>query len=197
MKNLKEYKKYYFLEQYLFEDVSKNFKNSGCLTPEEFFAIVIWKRNASKTKIREGVKSSGRTICEIISKISEYGKPEQRLNALLSPKISGIGIAFASAILTVCYLDDFTVVDYRAITSLIKILKNKDFLNKEEIKVGIKEFFEGNPSNSPKAYLKYCQLCKEEAIKIGVSLRDFDRILWAKDFYEGEGGLKNFVKGLK
>jgi len=39
---------------------------------------------------------------------------EQRLNALLSPKIPGIGIAIASAILTVCYPDDFTIADYRA-----------------------------------------------------------------------------------
>lgn len=116
MKDLKEYKKYYFLEQYLFKDVSNNFKNHGFLTPEEFFAIVIWKRNASKTKIREGVRNSGRTIREITSKIRE-----QKLNVLLFPKIPGIGIAFASAILTVCYPDDFTVVDYRATTSLIKI----------------------------------------------------------------------------
>lgn len=198
MKDLKEYKKYYFLEEYLFEEVSKNFKANGCLTPEEFFAIVIWKRNASKTKIRDGIKSSGRTICEITSKISEYKKPEQRLNVLLSPKIPGIGIAFASAILTVCYPDDFTVVDYRAVTSLIKILKNvNDFsikLSKEEIKAG-NSFFEGNPSNSPKAYLKYCEICKIERKKINVSLRDFDRILWAVDFYEGEDGLKDFVRG--
>lgn len=200
MKDLKEYKKYYFLESYLFENVSRNFKNSGCLTPEEFFAIIIWKRNASKTKIRDGIKNSGRTIYNITSEISSKDKKwEQKLNVLLSPKIPGISIAFASAILTVCYPDNFTVVDYRAVISLIKILKNKDFsvkLSKEEIKTSNKHFFKGNPFNSIKAYLEYCRLCRERAIKAGVSLRDFDRILWAIDFYEGEGGLRDFVKGL-
>ena len=56
MGDLKKYLKYYFLEDYLFNDVNKNFQRRGYLTPEEFFAIVIWKRNASKTKILNGIK---------------------------------------------------------------------------------------------------------------------------------------------
>jgi len=180
MENLEKYLKYYFLEDYLFDDVHKNFQKRGHLTPEEFFAIVIWKRNASRTKILNGIKKTGRTIREITSKISTAKTREQRLNALLSPKISGIHIAFASAILTVCYPNDFTVADYRAYASL------KDF--GEEVS--------GNPTISTSAYFEYLDKCKKLAHRYNLSLRNFDRILWAKDFYEGKNGLRYLVVGL-
>ncbi|MEK9132533.1 MAG: hypothetical protein AAB606_02390 [Patescibacteria group bacterium] len=181
MSDLEKYLKYYFLEDYLFNDVNKNFQRRGYLTTEEFFAIVIWKRNASKTKILNGIKKNERTIRKITSKISTAKTKEQRLSALLSPKIPGIGIAFASAILTVCYPDDFTVADYRAYASL------KDF--GEEII--------GNPTAKVSAYFEYLEKCKKLAHKHNLSLRNFDRILWAKDFYEGANGLKQLVKGIE
>ncbi len=178
MENLEKYLKYYWLENYLFDDVNKNFHDRGYLNPEEFFAIVIWKRNASKTKIRDGLKSK-RTVCAITSEI--FSAPtEQKLNVLLSPKIPGIGIAIASAILTVCYPNDFTIADYRARTSL------KDF--GEEVS--------GNPTVSTSAYFDYLAKCKKLAHRFNLSLRDFDRILWAKDFYEGKNGLRHLVDGL-
>jgi len=39
--------------------------------------------------------------------------------------------------------------------------------------------------------------CKKLAHKYNISLRDFDRILWAKDFYEGKNGLKHLVEDLE
>src|SRR3989344_1506018 len=121
MENLEKYLKYYFLENYLFNDVHKNFQKREHLTPEEFFAIV-----------------------------------------------------------TVCYPNDFTVADYRACASL------KDF--GEEVS--------GNPTVSTSAYFEYLAKCKKLAHRFNLSLRDFDRILWAKDFYEGKNGLRHLVDGL-
>ena len=118
MEYLKKYLKYYFLEDYLFNDVRNNFQERGYLIPEEFLAIVIWKRNASKTKILNGIRKNGRTIYEITSGISAAKSREQKISVLLSPKIPGIGVAIASAILSVCYPDDFTIADYRARASL-------------------------------------------------------------------------------
>ncbi len=181
MKNLEKYLKYYFLEDYLFNNVRKNFQKHGRLTPEEFFAIVIWKRNASKTKILNGIKRNKRTISEITLRISEAKTREQRLDALLSPRIPDIGIAIASAILTVCYPDDFTIADYRACSSL------KNF-GEEVI---------GNPTTKISSYFEYLDKCKKLAHKHNLSLRDFDRILWAKDFYEGRNGLQHLVKNLE
>jgi len=181
MENLEKYLKYYFLEDYLFNDVHNSFQKCGRLTPEEFFAIVIWKRNASKTKILNGIKRNRRTVSEITLKISEAKTREQKLSVLLSPKIPGIGIAIASAILTVCYSDDFTIADYRACASL------KEF--GEEIS--------GNPTSSTSAYFEYLDKCKKLAHRYNLSLRNFDRILWAKDFYEGKNGLQHLVEGLE
>lgn len=181
MGDFEKYLNYYFLENYLFNEVSKNFQKRGYLTPEEFFAIVIWKRNASKTKILNGIKEGKRTIKEITLKISQAKELEQKLDVLLSPKISGIGIAIASAILTVCYPDNFTIADYRACAAL------KDF--GEEIA--------GNPISNITAYFEYLKKCKKLSRKHNLSLRDFDRMLWAKDFYEGENGLKNLVKKME
>lgn len=177
----KKYLKYYWLENYLFDDVNKNFHNRGHLIPEEFFAIVIWKSNRAKTNVRGGIIKSKRTIRAITSEIFQAKTPEQKFNVFLSPKVPNIGIPIASAILTVCYPNDFTIADYRACASL------KNF--GEEVG--------GNPTINISTYFEYLDKCKKLAHKYKVSLRDFDRVLWAKDFYEGKNGLKHLVEGLE
>ncbi len=179
MDNLEEYLKYYFLENYLFTDVNKNFQKNGYLASEEFFAIVIWKSNRAKTNVRRGIEKSKKTIREITSEVFRATTPEQKLNILTS--IPSIGIPMASAILTVCYPDDFTVADYRACAAL------KNF--GEEII--------GNPTTRTATYFEYLEKCKKLAHKYNFSLRNFDRILWAQDFYEGANGLKHLAKGIE
>jgi len=179
MDNLEKYLKYYFLENYLFNDINKNFQKRGYLTPEEFFAIVIWKSNRAKTNIRRGIEKSKKTIRAIMFGVFRAKTPEQKLVILTS--IPSIGIPMASAILTVCYPDDFTVADYRACATL------KNF--GEEII--------GSPTAKISTYFEYLEKCKRLARKYNFSLRDFDRILWAKDFYEGTNGLKHLAKGIK
>ncbi len=179
MNELKNYLKYYFLENYLFNDISDNFRERGYLTPKEFFAIIIWKSNRVKTNVKKGIEKSKKTIRTITSEVFRAKSPEQKLYILTS--IPSIGIPMASAILTVCYPDDFTVADYRACSSL------KNF-GEETI---------GNPTVKISTYLKYLEKCKKLARKYNFSLRDFDRILWAKNFYEGTNGLKNLAKGME
>lgn len=179
MENLEKYLKYYFLENYLFNEVSKNFQKRGYLTPEEFLAIVIWKSNRAKTNVKRGIEKSKKTIRTITSEVFQTKTPEQKITALTS--IPSIGIPMASAILAVCYPDDFTVADYRACEAL------KSF--GEEII--------GNPTTKISIYFEYLEKCKKLARKYNFSLRDFDRILWAKDFYEGTNGLKHLAKGIE
>ena len=179
MGDLKKYLKYYFLEDYLFVEVGKNFQKNHRLAPEEFFAIVIWKSNRAKTNVRRGIEKSKKTVRTITSEVFQAKTPEQKLNILTS--IPNIGIPIASAILTVCYPDDFTVADYRAYATL------KDF--------GVE--VAGNPTVNVSAYFEYLKKCKELARKHNLSLRNFDRILWAKDFYEGANGLKRLAGGVK
>lgn len=177
---MKKYLKYYFLEDYLFKTVNKNFHKNKCLTPEEFLAIIIWKRNASKTKVVEGVNASGKSIRTITNEIYKSTNRERKLQILL--EIKNIGIAIASAVLTVLYDKEFTVLDYRAKNSLkIKI-------------IGIQ--VKGDPDNKPEDYFSYVDLCKKGAKKYNLSLREFDRALWAMDFYAGKNGLKEIAEKL-
>ena len=178
-KRLKDYVKYYSLEDYLFGEVSRNFYKDHSLSAEDFFAIIIWKSNRSKTKIVRRLKQEGLTVSEIVRNIRTESR-EGQLQYLIGKKI-GIGIPIASAILAVCYPKDFTVVDYRVIASL----------------KALKEEVEGNPKLKPKAYFDYIDKCKKIAKDMGVSLRQVDKVLWGYDFYEGKNGLKELANKLK
>lgn len=179
MNDSEKYIKYYFLENYLFSEVSAAFKERGFLAPEEFFAILIWKSNRSKTKIRDSILKNGKTVRGIMTEVSKADTPGLKLDILDS--VPYIGIPIASAILSVCYPDDFTVADYRACAAIKKYGKE----------------INGNPTASKTAYFEYLNACKELARESNLSLRDFDRMLWAKDFYAGANGLRDLIKGLK
>lgn len=132
MENLEKYLKYYFLEDYLFNEVYENFKYRNYLKPEEFLAIVIWKSNRAKTKFK--IKSRGELNAEKIkiatkelySLAKNCEKNEEKMLGVIT-ELSGIGIPTASAILTVCYPNYFTIIDYRAKESLMKYLKEYDY----------------------------------------------------------------------
>lgn len=178
MNNPKEHLKYYFLEDYLFNDVSQKFHHRGYLEPKEFFAIVIWKSNRAKTRVLKGIKNSKKTVRTITEEIFKASTRQEKLKLLTD--IYGIAIPMASAILAVCYPDQYTIADYRA---------------KAALKVLGEELL-GDLTAQDSAYFEYVDKAKVLAKKHGVSLRDFDRILWGKDFYEGENGLQKLVEGL-
>lgn len=183
MGNLREYRKYYFIESYLFEEVTENFQRERSLTTEEFLSIVIWKRRASVSKIIKGVINSGRSVEEIIRTVDQKGSREEQLRELCS--IKGIGIAIASAILTVCYPKIFTVLDYRALNSL----RNIAGVACENLPQKVEYFKE-------KHFFQYVDICERTRQKHNLSLRNFDRVLWAMDFYDGDDGLKELATKL-
>lgn len=158
----------YGVEGYLFEDVSRRFAQTGTLPPYDFFAIVIWKSNRTKTKIADGLTSTGKSVEALMREVSEASEPEIKVSALL--QVPGIGLAMASAILTVCYPEEFTVLDYRAWNTLCS------------------SDVPGLPSQYPVTtaeYLQYCLACKNLAQRVGLSLRDLDRALWTRSWENG------------
>lgn len=165
----------YDLEGYLFNVVSPRFQRDGTLQPYDFFAIIIWKSNRSKTNIKRGLAAARTSATELMSQVSEAPTALAKLDALV--RIPGIGLAIASAILTVCYPEQFTVLDYRA----------WDTAKKERIG--------GLPDREPQTpteYLQYCQACQRFAARLGMSLRDLDRALWAKSW---ERDLQRLISG--
>jgi len=176
---IKHYSKYANLEEYLFNSIQKNFEKNHQLTPEEFYTIVIWKANRAKTLIKRELRKSNISIKKLSRDLYSQKDPKEKIKLLVD--IKGIGYPIASAILSVCYPDEYTIVDYR--------------VKKTMTKLGIK--IDGNPSANADAYLDYVMQCKKLANDNKVSLRSIDKYLWGYDFFEGTNGLAKFVKGLE
>jgi len=168
----------YHLEHYLFNVVSRRFRQDRTLTPYDFFAIVIWKSNRSKTKIRKGLARRRKSVKELMRMVSQASAPGGKVEVLL--EVRGIGLAIASAILTICYPRSFTVLDTRAWKTLKAV-------ESESVK--------GLPGHYPRnslEYLRYCRVCRRLADTTGLCLRDIDRALWAFDW---DRDLHNFARG--
>jgi thermostable 8-oxoguanine DNA glycosylase len=97
--------------------------------------------------------------------VSQEGTLDAKVQRLLS--IPGIGIPIASAILAVCYPEQFTILDRRVWETL-----------KEASVEGLTPGFPQDAAG----YLQYCQACSHNADKARLSLRDLDRALWAKNW---------------
>ena len=173
---LKRWLKLYDLERYLFKEVSPRFRREQTLRPYDFFAIVVWKSNRAKTKIKRGLLDAGKTVQDLMCEVSQAETPGKKVGILLD--VDGIGPAMASAILTVCYPEEFTVLDYRA----WQVLEQ----------AGIAGLPDDYPWDS-ESYLQYHDACRRLAEHIGLSLRDLDRALWAKSW---EADLHKLVSGL-
>jgi thermostable 8-oxoguanine DNA glycosylase len=173
------YSKFSSIENYLFNDVHNNFLKNHKLTVTEFYSIVIWKANRAKGYIKNGLLEAKTTVNQLTSRI--YSTENIRGKIELLTNINGIGYPIASAILTVCYPDEFTIVDYRAVRSLKRY--------------GIA--MNGNPSTNINSYLNYVSICKKTAQDNHLTLRELDKYLWGYDFIEGRNGLIEFTKGLE
>ena len=167
----------YNLEDYLFGTVTRRFQEEGHLHTHDFFAIIIWKSNRAKTRIRAGLQQIGKTAEQVTREMHLAATGEGKLQVLLA--VPGFGIPMASAILTVCYLDEFTILDWRAWEGLCAW----------EV--------EGLPGRCPAVaagYLQYCDACRRIAREFDLSLRDLDRALWGRSW---EQGLLELVSGLE
>lgn len=185
MQNLQDYRTYYNLESYLFDTVGPAFHKNKCLTAFDLFAIVIWKAERNKGRVKNGFlvgKSKMKHINDILRKYHEKNLTREGVVTALD-SISGIGIPTASAILTVLYPKDFTVVDVRA----------KQTFKRDDLRAycGQNQSFTVDPSNNVSGYVnEYLVACKKAADGLGLTLREFDKVLWGYSFHED---LKNFV----
>jgi len=156
--------KLYWLEKYLFEDVHERFEGGQRIDDFDFYSIIYWKRNASKTNIKKGLAKLGKTPGELLDELGQAQRLEDKFAVLT--KVSGIGVAIASAILAVCYPEEYTVVD----TYVLSMLKKGKHLSDGSLTV--------------EGYREYNEWCKEESGKYDMSLRDVDRALWTKAWRE-------------
>ena len=163
---------YYDLETYLFVTVSKRFAEKHTLSAFDFFCIVIWKANLRKSRISRRLLAKGTyadldaAVHALVGAIATAPSPKERLRVLIQGW--GFLLPMASAILTVLYPDDFTIYDIR----VYGVLGDFEWVQN---KTRYDELWDG--------YSKYITAVGKAA-PADLSLRDKDRWLWGKSFYE-------------
>lgn len=201
---MENFLKYYWLEQeYLEKEVRRDFheRKPKHLTVEEFFAIVEWKNpKFGKTKLSYLTDKDIRKFTEDIGKETDKKKQLEILLMDGAKDRKGIRLATASAVLTILYPDDFTVYDIRVRKQLAKggVWEKVEKLRKDGIKEYIPEDITGSKNQIQRYFTDYVpnvlMLGRKLSTRKLLSLRDCDRFLWVRDWYEE---LRIFLKNRK
>jgi hypothetical protein len=119
-----DYLRYYDLESYLFENVTKKFHENGSIGAFDFFSIVVWKANRAKSVTAKRLRKAKRAgesldaLCHrLTAEVDDAPDPKARF-MVLTDQPWGFALPMASAILAVLYPDEFTIYDYRVCEEL-------------------------------------------------------------------------------
>ena len=158
---LKLSSKFYDLDDYLFRCVTAKFAKQNTLNAFDFYAIVTWKSNRSISKVKNGLVTAKLTPPTLMAKVSACASDRDRMVEL--DKVTGIGVPIASAILTVCYPNRFTILDYRAWEALFhfKMVMSQTM-----------------PNDIAGYFSIYLPVCRAMAIKQNMTLRELDKAMW-------------------
>jgi hypothetical protein len=79
-----DYRRYYDLESYLFEEVGSRFAQAGVLDAFDFFCIIAWKSNRAKSAVarrllRHGHGSLDEAVQELTSAIAGQPHAKERM----------------------------------------------------------------------------------------------------------------------
>src|SRR5574337_795194 len=101
-------------ESRVFPEIRKRLSKNEGLSKRDVLLILKWKLGRIKGSNAKTV--SDENLKKINKVIVDAKKPEKAVAALKAlDKIPGIGVATATAILTVCYPDTFTIIDERVL----------------------------------------------------------------------------------
>jgi len=164
-----DFARYYDLEEYLFREVSSGYQTNRQISAFDFFCIIIWKANRSKSKVAKRMLAQGHrdlasAVETLLSAISTAKGNKERLRVLVEGW--GFRLPMASAILTVLYPDDFTVYDVRVCDVLC------DFKD-AQYKTRYDDLWE--------RYSAYITRVRDSVPNV-TTLRDKDRYLWGQSF---------------
>lgn len=164
-----DYLKYFDREHYLFEEVHSRFHTEHSFGAFDFFSIVIWKANRAKSRIARKLLKDERpgkrnleSRCRALTR-SLYHASDRKERLRLLIEDWEFALPMASAILAVCWPEDFPVYDYR-----------------------IREQIAGFPASSPSNFenlWQYYEQYRTAVSKLGprrLTLRDKDKYLYGK-----------------
>ncbi len=164
-----DYRKLYDPENYLFEEVSRRFHDIGYLRAFDFFCIVIWKANRSKSKIAKRLLSKGHpdldsAVVALTKSLANAEDDKARMKILIVEW--GFRLPMASAILTVLYPVSFTVYDFRVCEMLDGFFNLQNKTNFDSLWNDYESFIAAVKKATPPEY----------------NLRDKDKWLWGNSF---------------
>jgi thermostable 8-oxoguanine DNA glycosylase len=142
---------------------------SSQLSKRDVLLILKWKlARLKKVNSRTVTDANTKKINEAVKTAGNIDRRVEALNDL--SKIPGIGLAAATAILTVCHPDDFTIIDRRVLEQLTLYPPKLAAHKRTEYRTD---------DWTPEEYLdEYLPRVKERAELWKCSLRDADRALW-------------------
>lgn len=167
------YLRYYNLEKYLSDVVEERFRNEGMLGAFDFFCIIIWKANRSKSRVAALLKAKNHAtldgaVSALCNALTFATDRKERMRVLIEEWKFRLPIA--SAILTVLCPEEFTVYDFRVCEVLLKLNSSANFRY-----IADQRPFE-TMWNSYERFLA----CVRTAAPAKMTLRDKDRYLWGK-----------------
>jgi hypothetical protein len=137
------------------------------LSKRDVLLILKWKLGRVKGSNYKTISDDNMVkINQAIRKAGDSGQEIDALGAL--KEIPGIGLAVATAILTVCYPENFSIIDERVLEVLDLVpstAKNKSKYTTEDWTA--EEYFD-----------KFLLKVRERSMEWGSTLRDTDRALW-------------------
>jgi hypothetical protein len=166
------YLQIYDLEAYLLNTVHDRFHTQGYLTAFDFFCIIIWKANRSKSKIanrlleRANTNSLETAVRKLTHGLFLQSTAKDRQKYLFMDW--HLWLPMASAILTILFPEEFTVYDKRVCDTLGDFQYLYNLWDFKKLWTGYLNFREAVIRSTPDE----------------LSLRDRDRYLWAKSFVQ-------------
>lgn len=167
-----DYLLYQQREEYLFTKVHRRFHTEHSLGAFDLFSIIVWKANRAKSRVASRLQSKQKESLEAASRRLTSGlwrcaDDEERLLVYLRREW-GLGLPMASAILSVCWPERFTIYDYRVCEEL------EDFESLSSVT---------HPARLWKGYESFRNAVVAAAPK-GLTLRECDRYLWGRSTAE-------------
>ena len=154
-----------------FPEIRKKVSKGEGLTKRDVLLILKWKLQRIKNSNAKTV--SDNNLEKINKAIVAASKPRSAVAALKAlDTVPGIGLATATAILTVCYPDTFTIIDERVLESL------ELFPRWYEKKKKIKEKYSTGDWTAKGYVNEYLPRVSEYKDRWKKTLRETDQALW-------------------
>jgi hypothetical protein len=162
-------------EKRVFPKIAASVSNGEELSKRDVLLILKWKLSRLKDYNSETVAEAN--IDKINEAVRDARNTDRKIAAVEAlTNLPGIGLATATAILTVCYPEEFTIIDWRVLKELELFPSNLSVAKQ----VAKREFEDYTTDDwTAENYIdEYLSKVKERKELWGCTLRDADRVLW-------------------